>query len=51
MAAELSGCLVNGRYSVDKKIQSGYYGTTWLAQDKQRLNQDVCLKVSQPASR
>jgi hypothetical protein len=45
MAAELSGCLVNSRYSVDKKIQSGFYGTTWVAQDKV-LNKDVCLKVS-----
>lgn len=42
--AELSGCLVNGRYSVDKKIQSGYYGTTWVAMDKQQ-SKDVCLKT------
>ena len=44
--AELSGCLVNGRYSVDKKIQSGFYGTTWLAIDKlQSSGKEVCLKV------
>lgn len=41
---ELSGSVVNERYKVDKKIQSGYYGTTWLAVDKLR-NQEVCLKV------
>lgn len=46
MATELSGCLVNGRYSVDKKIQSGYYGTTWLAIDKLQTR-EVCLKVCQ----
>ncbi len=46
MAVELSGCLLNGRYNVDKKIQSGYYGTTWLAIDKQQQSKEVCLKVS-----
>ena len=44
MAVELSGCLVHGRYNVDKKIQSGYYGTTWLAIDKLK-GTEVCLKV------
>lgn len=47
MAIELSGCLVNNRYSVDKKIQSGYYGTTWLALDKlPNKAKEICLKVS-----
>ena len=46
MAADLSGCLVNNRYSVDKKIQSGYYGTTWLAIDKLK-SMEVCLKVGE----
>lgn len=45
MAVELSGCLLNGRYNVDKKIQSGYYGTTWLAIDKQQQSKEVCLKT------
>lgn len=45
MDVELSGSLVNGRYSVDKKIQSGFYGTTWLALDKATNNTEVCLKV------
>lgn len=45
MAVELSGCLVNSRYSVDKKIQSGFYGTTWVALDKLQ-SKEVCLKVS-----
>ena len=44
MDVELSGSLVNNRYKVEKKIQSGFYGTTWLAVDQ--VNQsDVCLKV------
>lgn len=49
MTVELSGSLVGGRYSVDKKIQSGFYGTTWLALDK-LLSKEVCLKVGRLAS-
>ena len=45
MDVELSGSVVNGRYGVEKKIQSGYFGTTWLAVDKLN-NTQVCLKVS-----
>ena len=44
MDVDLCGCLVNGRYSVDCKIQSGYFGTTWKALDQQTKT-DVCLKV------
>ena len=45
MDVELSGSLVNNRYKVEKKIQSGFYGTTWLAVD-QVSQSDVCLKVN-----
>ena len=41
---ELEGTTVNGRYEVVRRLQSGYYGTTWLATDKAN-GQEVCLKV------
>ena len=47
---ELEGWRVAARYDVTKKLQSGYYGTTWLARD-QAVDEDVCLKVLKPLLR
>ena len=49
MELELEGTTINGRYEVVQKLQSGYYGTTWLAADKAN-GQDVCLKVRRHSS-
>ena len=40
----LEGHIVDGRYEVKKRLQSGFYGVTWLCTDRQTLA-DVCLKV------
>lgn len=41
---DIQGATVDGRYRVDRKIQSGYYGSTWLAKDVEK-SVDVCIKV------
>lgn len=41
---DLEGATVNGRYKVVKRLQSGFYGVTWLAQDRAH-SREVCLKV------
>lgn len=41
---DLEGCLVGGVYEVKRRLQSGYFGVTWLAENK-TTNRDVCLKV------
>lgn len=42
---DLEGLTVNGRYEVSRKLQAGFFGTTWLATDN-RTRENVCLKVS-----
>ena len=42
---ELHGHIVACRYEVKKSLQSGFYGQTWLAQDR-TSGMYVCLKVS-----
>ncbi|XP_019864502.1 PREDICTED: uncharacterized protein LOC100641450 isoform X1 [Amphimedon queenslandica] len=41
---DLEGCLVGGVYEVKRRLQSGYFGVTWLAENK-TTNRDVCLKT------
>lgn len=41
----LEGYIVDDRYTVCKRLQSGFYGATWLATDARNDYQDVCLKV------
>ena len=41
---ELVGTLVGERFQVLNKLQSGYYGQTWLAVNRES-NNTVCLKV------
>ena len=41
---DIQGATVDGRYAVESKIQSGYYGSTWLAKDVKK-SMDVCIKV------
>lgn len=43
---DLEGCLVGGRYEVRRRLQSGYFGVTWLAEDR-TVGVEVCLKVCQ----
>lgn len=44
---ELAGLRVAARYDVVKRLQSGYYGTAWLARDQgQEPEEEVCLKAS-----
>ena len=41
---DLAGCVLDSKYEVVKRLQSGFFGTTWLAKDLG--NQiDVCVKV------
>lgn len=43
---DLEGATIDGKYYVDSKIQSGYYGATWLSKDLKNGSADVCLKVN-----
>ncbi len=42
---ELQGTTVKGQYEVAKRLQSGFYGVTWLAKDTVH-SREVCLKAS-----
>ena len=46
MAVDIKGATVDGRYYVENKIQSGFYGATWLSKDLHNGSIDVCLKVT-----
>ena len=41
----LEGYIIDDRYTVCKRLQSGFYGATWLATDARNDYKDVCLKV------
>ena len=41
---ELEGHVLGSRYKVQRKIQSGYFGTTWTARDLTTRG-TVCVKV------
>ena len=41
----LEGYIIDDRYTVCKRLQSGFYGATWLATDAKDDHKDVCLKV------
>ena len=45
MALDIEGAIVDGRYHVEAKIQSGFYGATWLSKDLKKKSTKVCLKV------
>lgn len=45
MAVDIKGATVDKRYYVDKKIQTGFYGATWLSKDLRNGSAEVCLKV------
>lgn len=44
MDLKLDGAIIDKRYSVVKKIQSGAFGSTWLAKDCDQ-SKNVCIKV------
>lgn len=41
---DLEGHLIGGQYDVKRRLQSGYFGVTWLALNR-ATNTDVCIKV------
>ena len=41
---DLEGHRIGGRYDVSRRLQSGYFGVTWLALDR-NTNTEVCVKV------
>ena len=43
-SVSLEGLVVGSRYLVARFLQSGFFGKTWLARDRQ-CDRDVCLKV------
>ncbi|XP_064393734.1 uncharacterized protein LOC135341165 [Halichondria panicea] len=45
MAVDIKGATVDKRYYVDKKIQTGFYGATWLSKDLRNGSAEVCLKT------
>ena len=44
MEPELIGHLLSSRYEVQRRLQSGFFGTTWMARDR-NMNHTVCVKV------
>jgi serine/threonine protein kinase len=41
---DLEGHLLSSRYEVKRKLQSGFFGTTWKAQDR-KMKRTVCVKT------